>query len=77
MDFTDEATIMGLAGALSEEISADGNEYNLDESTDEENWNKTMLYNRDNATIYELPPFEQYIRDICDGKISLLKKNRK
>ena len=67
---------IGLAMAVADGLVRDSErkEYDLDENTDRENMAKAMEYcspryrPRSNK---KLRPFEQYVRDICEGKKSL------
>ena len=69
---------MGIALALAEEIAEERasryweteDQYDLDENTDKENWERAMKFtslNNRHKKI-KLRPFEQYIDDICKGR---------
>jgi len=69
-----DATAMGMAFALADEIAeSERGQYDLSESTDEENMRLASLMTRaaDNRETGKLRPFEQYIDDICRGRRKL------
>lgn len=61
-----DGTEMGMAFALASEMADSDSHYDVDENTDQENWNKAMhatpLASR-HETKSNLRPFEQYVQD--------------
>lgn len=68
---------MAMAFALSDEIrDAERKNYDIDENTDGENWEKAeklAALSTRHKRGRKLKPFEQYISDICEGRRPLFK----
>lgn len=67
---------IGLALAVADGLVRDSErrKYDLDENTDKENMAKAMEYcspRYRTRSSKKLRPFEQYVRDICEGRKSL------
>lgn len=68
---------IGLAFAFAEAVMDEekSRQYDVDENTDTENWEKVQklvaLETRHKTTNTRLRPFEQYVDEICKGKRSL------